>query len=117
MAHDCDVNVMSWNSHAKFLLASGDDKGEFRIWDLRMIKTSEKSNEINPITSIRWHSQAITSLSFEPREDSVLAVASADNKLTLWDFSVELDEAEQERHKQEFQGTGLDIPPQLMFLH
>ena len=36
-AHDCDVNVMSWNTHTKFLLASGDDKGEFKIWDLRMM--------------------------------------------------------------------------------
>ena len=34
VAHDCDVNVISWNTHTKFLLASGDDKGEFRIWDL-----------------------------------------------------------------------------------
>jgi len=38
VAHDCDVNVISWNSasSARYLLASGDDKGEFRIWDLRM---------------------------------------------------------------------------------
>ena len=45
------------------------------------------------ITRIRWHTQAITSLQFEPGEESVLAVASADNKLTLWDFSVEVDES------------------------
>jgi len=37
VAHDCDVNVISWNTEIKFLLASGDDKGEFRIWDLRML--------------------------------------------------------------------------------
>jgi ribosome assembly protein RRB1 len=42
-----------------------------------------------------------------------LAVASADNKLTIWDFSVEVDESED---------TGMggeedEIPPQLMFLH
>jgi len=34
-------------------------------------------------------------LQFEPGEDSVLAVASADDKLTIWDFSVEVDESEQ----------------------
>lgn len=39
----------------------------------------------------------------------MLAVASADNKLTLWDFSVEVDESAQ--------STDEDIPPQLMFLH
>ena len=49
-------------------------------------------------------------MQFEPGEDSVLAVASADNKLTIWDFSVEVDESEQTP-------SGEDIPPQLMFLH
>jgi hypothetical protein len=37
-------------------------------------------------------------------------VASADNKLTIWDFSVEVDESSQSPEDQ-------DIPPQLMFLH
>ena len=50
--------------------------------------------ELDSITRIRWHTQAITSISFEPREESVLAVCAADNKLTLWDFSVEVDDPE-----------------------
>jgi ribosome assembly protein RRB1 len=92
-AHDCDVNVISWNSTSKFLLASGDDKGEFRIWDLRMVSpASYEQKGFDSITRIRWHTQAITSLQFEPGEDSVLAVSSADNKLTIWDFSVEVDD-------------------------
>jgi len=49
---------------------------------------------LDSITKIRWHTSAITSLQFEPREASVLAVASEDNKMTLWDFSVEMDEQE-----------------------
>ena len=108
-AHDCDVNVLSWNATSKFLLASGDDKGEFRIWDLRMLDhKSLNQSSYDSITRIRWHTQAITSLQFEPGEDSVLAVASADNKLTIWDFSVEVDDAAPQED---------DIPPQLMFLH
>ena len=57
-AHDCDVNVISWNTHTKFLLASGDDKGEFRIWDLRMLggaSGSKTKKELDSITRIRWH--------------------------------------------------------------
>ena len=72
-AHDCDVNVISWNTHTKFLLASGDDKGEFRIWDLRMLggaKGSSTKKELDSITRIRWHTQAITSIAFEPREEA-----------------------------------------------
>ncbi len=107
------MNVLSWNTTSKFLLASGDDKGEFRIWDLRMLdhKSFNQSSSYESITRIRWHTSAITSLQFEPGEDSVLAVASADNKLTIWDFSVEVDENEQMQDDDE------DIPPQLMFLH
>ena len=39
VASDCDINVISWNSSesTRFLLASGDDKGEIRIWDMRML--------------------------------------------------------------------------------
>lgn len=88
------MNVISWNTTSKFLLASGDDKGEFRIWDLRMLNpASVDQKQFDSIARIRWHTQAITSLQFEPGEDSVLAVSSADNKLTIWDFSVEVDEA------------------------
>jgi ribosome assembly protein RRB1 len=55
-AHDCDVNVISWNATSKFLLASGDDKGEFRIWDLRMLNPSSfDQKQFESITRIRWH--------------------------------------------------------------
>ena len=56
-ASDCDINVLSWNTHTKFLLASGDDKGEFRIWDLRMLGAGDsgKKQELDSITRIRWH--------------------------------------------------------------
>lgn len=113
-ASDCDVNVMSWNTSSKFLLASGDDKGEFQIWDLRNLKpqiSGSKADQIDSITRIRWHTAPITSIQFEPREDSVLAVTSADDKLTLWDFSVEVD------NQEENPDLDMEIPPQLMFLH
>lgn len=101
------------------MLASGDDKGEFKIWDLRMINSNGngKNQELNSITKIRWHTQAITSIQFEPREESVLAVASADNKLTMWDFSVEMEDTELQAQYKELEANGMEIPPQLMFLH
>lgn len=117
VAHDCDVNVISWNTQAKYLLASGDDKGEFRIWDLRQLgsQMGSKKAEIDSITRIHWHTDAITSLQFEPREESVLAVTSADNKMTLWDFSVEVDEDDENNKMNE--ELDMEIPPQMMFLH
>jgi len=43
----------------------------------------------------------------QPNEESVVAVSSADNRLSLWDFAVEADEKEADE----------EIPEQLMFLH
>ena len=42
-------------------------------------------------------------------------MTSADNRMTLWDFSVEVDEAEQSDAVNE--ELGMQIPPQMMFLH
>lgn len=74
-----------------------------------------KKADIDPITQIHWHTDAITSIQFEPREESVLAVTSADNKMSLWDFSVEIDEADQAGEANE--QLDMQIPPQMMFLH
>ena len=62
--------------------------------------------------SFTFHQQAITSVEFHPTEDSVVAVACADNTITQWDMSVELDD-------EESRDTGgvADVPPQLMFVH
>ena len=64
--------------------------------------------DATPISNIRWHSQPITSIQFQPREECMLAVSSDDNKLSMWDFSVEPDENAP---------LNEEIPPQLMFLH
>mmetsp|Transcript_38592 Transcript_38592/g.44216 ORF Transcript_38592/g.44216 Transcript_38592/m.44216 type:complete len:182 (-) Transcript_38592:28-573(-) len=104
-AHDSDVNVISWNSECPYLIASGSDDGSFKVWDLRKL---QKDIKAKPITNIKWHNAPITSIQFQPREECVLAVSSADNKLTIWDFSVEPESGE---------AANPDIPPQLMFLH
>ena len=45
----------------------------------------------------------------------MIAVSSSDNKLTLWDFSV--IEEDQEKNPNDLDTNGMEIPPQLMFLH
>lgn len=103
VAHETDVNVISWNTECKYLLASGSDDGSFKVWDLRKL---QKDNDAKPITNIKWHSAPITSIHFQPREECVLAVSSADDKISIWDFSVEPDKDEP---------VSDEIPPQLMF--
>ncbi len=41
LAHDSDVNVISWNRMTSYMLASGGDDGTLRIWDLRNFQPTE----------------------------------------------------------------------------
>ncbi|KAF7732578.1 ribosome biosynthesis protein rrb1 [Apophysomyces ossiformis] len=109
-ASHSDVNVMSWNAKASYLLASGHDDGIFSVWDLRTFKTGAAPA---PVATFKWHNAPITSIEWHPTEESVLAVSGADDQLTLWDLSVEPDTEEEGR----LTSNGVEIPPQLLFVH
>lgn len=101
-AHDCDVNVISWNPLTPNLIASGADDGSIKVWDLRY--PTEQ-----PITNIRWHQEAITSIQWQPSDEWTLAAASADNRVSVWDFSVENNEQEVTED--------YNVPEQVIFIH
>jgi ribosome assembly protein RRB1 len=39
--HDSDVNVIGWNRSTSYLIVSGDDEGQVKVWDLRNIRQSQ----------------------------------------------------------------------------
>lgn len=96
-----DVNVVSWNRQLGHLLASGHDDGQFATWDLR--------SPAAPVFRSDWHRAAITSIEWNPTDASVLAVAGADDQVTLWDLAVEEDGERDEELA--------SVPPQLLFIH
>ncbi|CAD8113164.1 unnamed protein product [Paramecium primaurelia] len=98
-AHNCDVNVISWNQVSATLVATGADDGCFKIWDLKYPKN-------DAISEIQFHNKAITSIQFQPNSDSSIAVSSEDHKLSIWDFAVENENNNED-----------DVPDQLMFVH
>lgn len=103
-AHDSDVNVISWNNIVNYMLASGGDDNIFKVWDIRYVKDG-------PISNIKWHTAPINSLMWDPYEESQIAVCSEDDRLSIWDFSVEPDD------KQLYDTYNQEIPQQLVFLH
>lgn len=105
-----DVNVMSWSRLTTHLLATGDDDGVWGVWDLRQWKAGNDTP--SPIASFNYNKEQITSIEWHPTDDSMVAVASGDNKVTLWDLSVELDDEE----SKDTAGVQ-DMPPQLLFEH
>ncbi len=104
-AHPCDVNVMSWSQKNGFLIATGADDGVFKVWDLRY---PEK-----PRAEIKWHGEPITSIAWGPNSDSILAVTSEDDKLSLWDFAMEASSKDDKIYDE----NGDLVPEQLMFVH
>eukprot|EP01117_Protostelium_nocturnum_P009830 TRINITY_DN3505_c2_g1_i2.p1 TRINITY_DN3505_c2_g1~~TRINITY_DN3505_c2_g1_i2.p1 ORF type:complete len:353 (-),score=121.07 TRINITY_DN3505_c2_g1_i2:18-1076(-) len=110
VASKTDVNVISWNRLVPYLMASGDDDGSFKIWDLRSLKSA--GNTCESVGHYEWHKDQITSIEWDPNDDSVLAVAGGDDQLTIWDLSVEKDD-----ETETVKTSGEEIPPQLLFIH
>lgn len=114
-ASNVDINVISWNQKMDYLLASGDDKGTWGVWDLRQFSPSNETS-CSPVAQYDFHKGAITAIQFNPLDESIVAVASEDNTVTLWDLSVEADDEEIKQQRQEANELE-QIPPQLLFVH
>lgn len=80
-----------------------------KVWDLRKIK-----GESLPLAYFSYHKGPITSIEWNPHDESMLALSGEDDQLSIWDLSVEADEASTVRSGE----PSLEqFPPQLLFLH
>lgn len=112
-ASKTDVNVISWSNKITHLLASGHDDGSWGVWDLRSFNGKDQPT---PVAHYDFHKSAVTSIAFNPLDESIIAVSSEDNTVTLWDLAVEADDDEISQQRKESQELQ-DIPPQLLFVH
>lgn len=108
-----DVNVILWSNKINHLLASGHDDGSWGVWDLRSFSAGPAPS---PVAHYDFHKAPITSISFNPLDESIIAVLSEDNTVTLWDLAVEADDEEITQQKRDIAELH-DIPPQLLFVH
>jgi ribosome assembly protein RRB1 len=117
VAHDSDVNVISWNKTDPVIVSGGDD-GVIKMWDLREFQNGSTlavfKHHTAPITSVEWH----------PTDSTVFASSGEDDQVVQWDLAVEKDtraEQEQEQKQQQPEGessnTDPNVPPQLLFIH
>ncbi|GMG20097.1 unnamed protein product [Ambrosiozyma monospora] len=112
-ASNSDVNVLSWSGKIDHLLASGHDDGSWGVWDLRNFAPNSQPS---PVVSYDFHKSPITSIAFNPLDESIVAVSSEDNTVTLWDLAVEADDDEIKQQQKETAELK-DIPAQLLFVH
>jgi ribosome assembly protein RRB1 len=98
-----DVNVLSWNRLVTNLIATGGDDGALSVWDLRHFS----GEAVKPLARFTPHKTPITSVTWHPTDESMLA-ATDDDGAYIYDLSVEEDETS---------AGQLDVPPQLLFVH
>lgn len=107
-AHDKDINCTGWKaSSGAEMIATGSDDCSVKIWDPRFMTNSNST-----IANIQYHKEPITALCWDPLSPCQLSVTSEDNRLSIWDFSVEPDE-----NKVKDLSSNKEIPDQLVFLH
>jgi ribosome assembly protein RRB1 len=124
-AHVSDINVISWNSKVGYLLASGCDDGSFKVWDLRRVRNDISGS--SPLAHFTYHTEPITSLEWNPHDESMISMTSADDQLSIWDLSVESESASSSTNaasttnnqssSRTASATESEYPPQLLFLH
>ncbi|WAR58972.1 hypothetical protein PtB15_10B314 [Puccinia triticina] len=113
-AHPADVNVISWNQSTSYLIVSGGDEGGIKVWDLRNLQSKNKQ-ENRPVADFQYHKAPITSVEWNVLEDSCFVASSADDQVTLWDLSVEVDAEEKKSAAKD--NTQQPFPDQLLFSH
>ena len=76
-----------------------------------MVTPFFSNTKYESIAHFKWHNDQVTSVEWDPYDESTIAVSGADGQITIWDMSVEKDTEATDKSELD------DIPPQLMFVH
>lgn len=107
VAHDDNVNCLSFNPFQEFLLASGSSDNTVALWDIRSMKTKVHSF-VAPEVPFASDAEVFQVL-WSPFNETVLASSGSDRRVHVWDMS--RIGAEQSAEDAE------DGPPELLFVH
>eukprot|EP00923_Selenidium_pygospionis_P036388 GHVN01063863.1.p1 GENE.GHVN01063863.1~~GHVN01063863.1.p1 ORF type:complete len:574 (-),score=147.28 GHVN01063863.1:221-1942(-) len=122
VAHELDVNEVTWNPLQPDLLLTASEDGCVKVWDVRVC--GEGGSE--PLVYLHWHKKSISSARWSPHDEATFAVASADNSISIWDLSVEPDDDEvsspskgtkSDEASEGDEAYKVNYPCQLMFHH
>ncbi|EEB05655.1 actin binding protein [Schizosaccharomyces japonicus yFS275] len=90
--HTSAVLDTAWNPFHDQLLASGGDDSKIMLWrvpdDYSLIEPRE---DVYPIACLSGHHRKVGHLQYHPTAANVLASASADNTVKLWDYEAGKD--------------------------
>jgi len=80
--HSKPVTELAWCRHNDNVLASADDDGVIKIWNIPDQLT--KDMELEPAGELLGHTKKVTFLGWHPVASDILLSASADNTIRIW---------------------------------
>ncbi|KAI9762240.1 MAG: Coronin-like protein crn1 [Chaenotheca gracillima] len=87
--HTATVLDTDWNPFNDSLIASGSDDGKVFLWtvpeDFTLYTEEEEVEDVAPVSKLTGHSRKVGHVLFNPAAENVLATASGDYTVKLWD--------------------------------
>lgn len=88
--HTAPVLDTDWNPFNDRVIASGSDDGKVFIWQVPQAFTlysdAEEPTDVAPVSKLAGHSRKVGQVLFNPAAENILASASGDFTIKLWDI-------------------------------
>jgi coronin-1B/1C/6 len=88
--HTGPVLDTDWNPFNDRIIASGSDDGKVFIWQVpqgfTLYSDDEEPNDVAPVSKLTGHSRKVGQVLFNPAAENILASASGDYTIKLWDI-------------------------------
>ncbi|XP_004507461.1 uncharacterized protein [Cicer arietinum] len=81
-----DVETIEWDPHAEHSFVAGLGDGSVKCFDIRTA-TAESTSELSSTFTLHAHDRSVTSVSYNLSAPNLLATASYDQTVKLWDLS------------------------------
>ncbi|KAG1342839.1 putative WD repeat-containing protein C17D11.16 [Cocos nucifera] len=81
-----DVESLAWDPHNEHLFVVSLENGTVQGFDIR-VTASDSSSGPKPCFTLHAHDKAVSSISYNPSIPNLLATASTDKMVKLWDIS------------------------------
>ncbi|KAB5558324.1 hypothetical protein GE09DRAFT_1118787 [Coniochaeta sp. 2T2.1] len=89
--HTATVLDTDWNPFNDRIIASGSDDGKVFIWEVpdnfTLHVDPEEYEDVSPFSKLTGHSRKVGQVLFNPAAENILASASGDFTIKLWDIS------------------------------
>ncbi|KAH8910133.1 DUF1900-domain-containing protein [Coniochaeta sp. PMI_546] len=87
--HTATVLDTDWNPFNDRIIASGSDDGKVFIWQVpegfTLHTDAEEIEDVSPLSKLTGHSRKVGQVLFNPAAENILASASGDFTIKLWD--------------------------------